>query len=620
MGNTLLTYLWRGELWIAVSAVAVFLTVTWVLRGAPPGLSAAAEEDAEAPRAGYRDRIIAAVVVGLMLIMLGAYCALARGILWSLPFFAMGFGLVLYLIAHYRRFRHASPILRRTIDFSTAFLNASLLAGILIVANVIAFRYGGRPIDMTREGTYSLSSLTQKQLTSLDRPVTFTMIFGDGLRARRQHDRLQQLLETYKAVNPDLIHLVSLNRFNDPARLDELEKRVPDLKLLYGVGTVQPGAVVIEYGSGEGAQSVVVRNGDLFAPIPLDPAHGGLDHYASAFTGEDEITSALIRMREGKRSKVGFTTGHGEPVTSDMNPQGRGIGTWKLRFNKVGCDVVDLNLVHEEIPGDLSLLVVVGPKSPFKPDEISKLRGYAARGGPLLLLLSNTEPSGLDEFLKSFNVALDQGLVIDPRYNYNRNASMVYARTEPILKHAIVEPLGPNRGVLLPGAAPIKLLGSPAPGKAPSDPVDPSLIAVPILRSTDYSWAESDPRSSPVRRDDRDKPGPVSVGVAVAERAPTPGDAGGAAQGKPRLVLFSCPAMAENIFHEIERTNLDFLMNAASWLRQRPNTQGIGAATHTALTLSVDPYLRSRLILVPSLVAVMAIVAMGIIVYSARRE
>ena len=70
-----------------------------------------------------------AVVVGLILILGGAYVALARGILWSLPIFAVGFGLVLALIAFNRRYRHASPSLRRTIDFSSVFLNASLLAG-----------------------------------------------------------------------------------------------------------------------------------------------------------------------------------------------------------------------------------------------------------------------------------------------------------------------------------------------------------------------------------------------------------------------------------------------------------------------------------------------------------
>ncbi|MFI5454700.1 MAG: Gldg family protein [Isosphaerales bacterium] len=615
MKHELLTYLDRTELWIAAAGLAVFLAGIWVLRGAPPGQAAAGEEDADAPRAGYRDRIVVAVVVGLILILGAAFVALSRGVLWSLPIFALGFGLVLFLIAQNRRYRHASPSLRRTIDFSTAFVNSSLLAGILIVFNVIAFRYGGQPIDVTRERTYSLSSLTLNQLKSLERPVAFTMIFGQGQRASRQRARVVQLLEAYKAANPQMIQLVSLDPFNDLPRLDELAKHVPELELLHG------GGVVIEYGEGESALYVVVRNQDLFQPILLDPAHGGRNHFASAFTGEDEFTSAVMRLREGKKSRIAFTTGHGEPLSSDLNPRGRGIGEWKARFNKVGCEVIDLNLIQDDIPRDLSLLIVVGPKSPFKPDELTKLRSLAVEGRPVLLMVGNTEPTGLDLFLKSFNLEIGRGLVIDPQSNFNRNASLVFAPLQAGVKHPIVDPLGVNRAVLLTGAAPIMVFGMHSRDSAHNQPVDANLVPVPILRTSSFSWAETEPQTSPVRLDrDKDEPGPLTVGVAVADRAASRSQGEGSALGKPRLVLFSCPAMAENVFQEYERTNLDLLMNAASWLRGRPDTQGIAPHTHVALTLSVDPSLRSRLILVPSFVAVMLFVAMGIIVFIARRE
>ncbi len=177
-----LNYLSRSELWIIGSAVVALIVGTWVLRGAPPGQSAETEEDADAPRAGYRDRIVVAVVVGMMLILGAAYVAIARGVLWSLPIFAIGFGLVLALISYNQRYRHASPSLRRTIEFSNTFLHAALVGGILIVINSIAFRYGGQPLDLTREQTYSLSTMTINQLVSLKQPVTFTMVFGRGPR------------------------------------------------------------------------------------------------------------------------------------------------------------------------------------------------------------------------------------------------------------------------------------------------------------------------------------------------------------------------------------------------------------------------------------------------------
>ncbi len=61
-------------------------------------------------------------------------------------------------------------------------------------------------------------------------------------------------------------------------------------------------------------------------------------------------------------------------------------------------------------------------------------------------------------------------------------------------------------------------------------------------------------------------------------------------------------------------------MNAASWLRGRPDAVGIAANTHVALTLTADPLLRYRLVLVPTVMAVLGIIAVGTIVYVARRE
>jgi hypothetical protein len=175
--------------------------------------------------------------------------------------------------------------------------------------------------------------------------------------------------------------------------------------------------------------------------------------------------------------------------------------------------------------------------------------------------------------------------------------------------------------VLLPVAAPIHVIGSGAKGGKPESPVDPTLLPTTILQTSQFSWAESEPKAAPITLDRKqgDEAGPVVVGVAIAEKSGRNGP-DGPQQGKPRLVLFSCPAMAENIIQEIERTNLDILMNSAGWLRGREDTLGIAPKMHVALTLSVDPYLRSRLILVPSVVALLSIIAMGTIVYAARRE
>src|SRR5208337_502314 len=314
----------------------------------------------------------------------------------SIPVFGLGIGLVLYLNIANRRYRHASPVLRRTMDLASMFLNAGLLAGILVVANVAAFRYGGRGIDLTREQTFSLSSLSTNQLESLNRPVTFHIVSGSGPRSARQFDRVLQLLDLYRAVRPDMIKLDSLNPYTELARADDLAKRAPDLAVM------RVGCVLIEYGEGTDAEFVVVPAQELFEPLSADASRVSTDRFESVFKGEDAITSALIRLRESRKSKVAFTTGHGEPSSSDLNPTSQGIGIWRAR------------------------LIIAGPKSAFNPDEVAKLNAYADQGRPVLALVGNTEPTGLDDFFKAFNLVIGRGLVIDPRLNFNRTLQLVF--------------------------------------------------------------------------------------------------------------------------------------------------------------------------------------------------
>src|SRR5262249_39542333 len=348
------------------------------------------------------------------------------------------------------------------------------------------------------------------QLTSLDRPVTFTLVYGRGLAAMHQRDRVVQLLESCRTINPRRIQITSFDPYSDLTRLEDLVKRVPDLAML------PRGGVLIECGAGQDAESGVVRNQEMFEPIRLDQVRDNFDRFETVFTGEDAITSALIRLREGKKAKVAFTAGHKEPDTSDRDPRGKGIGNWKARLMAIGCEVIDLNLVEGDIPEALSLLIVVNPSDPFKPSEVAKLRAYVDRGGPVLLVLGNAGPTGLEDLLKSFNLEIGQGIVIDPRFRYEGNLELVLAPArERGMAHPIVGAMEANQFVLLPQAAPLHVYGMSGRGGAMTQPVDRSLVPTVILRTSLTSWAETD-RSNPRPTLDRsaDEPGPVIVGVA----------------------------------------------------------------------------------------------------------
>lgn len=615
MSERVLSFLSRGDVLTAGSALAAFLVLSWILRGAAPGRSLAGEPEGDAPLASRRDRMVFGVALGLVLILIGAGVAATQGVPWALPIFGMGFLMVVSLTRMNRRYRHESPTLRRTIDVSDAFLDISLLAGVLIVLNVLAFRYGGTPLDLTREGTYSLTPESVARVRALDRPVTFTILSGASPIAEQHKSRVIQLLDAYKSINPEKIRIASLNPYEDLTRIEDLARRVPELGLLRG------GGVLIEYGEDKETAPIIVRTQEMFDE-PSRRQRRVADYFESNFKGEDAITSALDRLRRGKGVKVAFTVGHGEPKPDDMS--GNGLGTWRTRLARVGYEVSEIRLDQPAVAGEEepAVVIVAGPRDPFRPEEVARLRERVDRGKPVLLLLGNEHPSGLDPLLKAYNVEIGPGIVIDPRSNYGGIVENVLVPSQSGPGHPISSAMSPDRSVLVPHSAPIRILGpTGAPGRPP-EPIDRTLVPTPILQAGRNAWAESDLKNPrPTYDPDADGArGPV-LGVAIAKRPEPEPRPGSPIEEEPRLVLFSCPYMALDSLQDRFPANLDLLMNAASWLRGgKGDTLGLSPRTHVALTLMIDPQLRSRLILVPTLTAAMLIIAVGLIVYTSRRE
>jgi len=434
----------------------------------------------------------------------------------------------------------------------------------------------------------------------------------------RQLDRIAQLLELYRSERPELIKVESVDPFRELERTEDLAKRAPETAAITG------GGVLIELGEGEDAKYVAVGSQEMFAPLPPDRTRASLDRFESTFKGEDALTSALIRLREGRTAKVAFTVGHDEPKLDDLSPNGRGIGVWKARMASNGYESVELNLLRDPVPDDVELVVVVGPKTPFKPEEVARLKAFTDRGGPVLAMIGNIDPSGLDDFLRSFNVELGHGVVIDPEINYRGNLQLVYCFLKGGTSHPVTESLGRDRAVLVASGAPIEISGVKPKTNGETESVDRRYAPEPILKSGSRSWAETDLKNArPRYNQGEDQPGPVIVGVAVVERtseAAAKSAVGPSGATKPRLVLFSSPSIVENLVQTIEPTNLDLAMNAVSWLRERSNAVGIAPKTHVALTLAADPVLRWRLVVVPTVAAVLTIVGLGALVYVVRHE
>ena len=619
MSERVLEFLVRTDVWALVAALSGFLSLTWLIRQAPLG-QLGPPEPSEAPDAPRRDRAVILAVIGFLAILLGGYLAVEVGIPASIPAFAIGIGLVQWVLRTYRSARHESPTIRRLVAFSETALTASMIAGVLLVGNVLAFRLGGRPLDLTHDKAFSLASQSLNQVLDLDRPLRFTVFFGNSERSIRRLDRVRQLVELYHLANPSKVSVDYLDPFRDIKEFEALARRVPDVAASSGDG------MVLTLGEGADAPRAVLGTRELFDAGATSGSSA--DRYTSTFRGEDVITSTLIRLREGKRSKVAFTTGHGEPSTAEVDFNRAGYGLWRARLASVGSDVVEINLLRDEIPTDVTLLVIGGPKAAFQDQEIKQVKQYLARGGPMIVLVDAAEAAGLGDLLRIYNVDFGPGVITDPKYHFENRPTIVYAPLAPNVMHPIVAPMA-GQVALLQNAGPINILGvgspssSPPAGSATNNngskspaPANPGILTTPILRTSPGSWAESDPETRPMQLDrGKEAAGSLVVGVAATTRPALASE-----QPTPRLVLFASSTLADNRLLRAEATNIDLLMNAVSWLRGKPELIGIAPKTHEALLFAADPGLQLRLVMVPTLAAGVVIVGLGLATYLARRD
>lgn len=135
---------------------------------------------------------------------------------------------------------------------------------------------------------------------------------------------------------------------------------------------------------------------------------------------EQQLSSTLLRMAHSKTETVMYLSGHGERKLDGIanfdlgNPYGA-----KLKQN--GYRIAPLNLaMAQEVPGNVSTLVITQPQVDMLPGEVDKLLQYVDRGGNLLWLIDVEPLHGLERLAEKLDLVLPPGVVLDPAANEMR--------------------------------------------------------------------------------------------------------------------------------------------------------------------------------------------------------
>lgn len=342
-------------------------------------------------------------------------------------------------------------------------LGAELLLAIVIAFFVVVLAWANNvTLDMTPTREHTLSDQAQRTARRLDRDVRITVFYNS-----QEQGRVREIKDL-------------LRRFADQSRHIEFRMldldRSPLLASKYGV--VNYNSSVLE---SEGTR-LLVRD-----------------------VSEDELTTGLIKLIEGKERVVAFAVGHGENDPRNPDPRS-GLSQAAKALEAENYRVERLTDLRGGIPDDVALLVVANPRTDFTESEIAALNAYLERGGGGLFLVEAGSSPRLAALLRELGIEQGNDLIVDERnrlFFADSFAPQVAFFNEQILPYTGAPP------AILPLAQSI----------LPVEPTRPGVRVGPFAFTGTDTWADKDRAVvegvRPVFQQGVDLPGPVPV-AAIA--------------------------------------------------------------------------------------------------------
>lgn len=452
---------------------------------------------------------------------------------------------------------------RRMVTGMNVLVAVALMTTAVVLLNLLVARFPWR-VQLDTRTRQGLSERSLDLLKGMDRDVKVIAFLASDSAL---YDQVRALLREYDyaAAHGDgiTLELEIVNPRRDIARTRKLARA-------YDVTRED----VIVFACDERRKYVEIDN---LAEYEVKLTESGIAKQMIGFMGEQAFSSAILSVTQTQTPVVYFATGHGERNIEDFSRQG-GYSAIARRIRRDNIEVRRLQFAeHGAVPDDCDALVIAGPETAFADVEIQYLNDYLInRHGRVLFLMDAGETAGLGSLLRAWGVALEPGIVAGLTLSGHELVVSNYG-DHPITRsfENVSTMFYRPRSVTALDTIPE---GAPARGDA-----DRARVSVLATTGAD-GWVEQDPDQQPPRFDaDTDRPGPVSVSVAVEK-----GLLGVDAEIQPtRLVVVGGSRFVSNAAMKSGvGGNPSFFLSALNWLVEREALLAI--APHSPLELQLD--------------------------------
>lgn len=480
------------------------------------------------------------------------------------------------------------------------------VVGILVLVNILGLKAFFR-LDVTKDKAYTLSQVTKDTLSGLEEPVAVVAYFTENLPAPYSGNAryVRDLLAEYRSQSRGKVSF----EFVDPQLEGEKDGKRELKRDIFGRTFREPTQIEKEL-EATGVQPVeirvveedqmqtkraymglVIKHQEKREVIPLVQQVGSLEY---------DLTALIRKLTRAKTPVLGIVQGHGEPKPEEKlrNLQVQLSQNYEVR-------PIDLS-AKEKVDDDVDALFVIGPQTPYQPNELKALDQFIMAGKSVGFFLDSVHvdprtfestpcDAGLASLLSSYGVTVGDALIADglsyAQLNVQeRRGFMVVSMPVPYPFIPLVQQLESESPIS-------KGLGNVAFGftTAVSAQPAPGRNVTVLARSTRKSWLEKKPYNLDPRRDWRDETvspdGPHGILVEVSGKLPSHFAAeaaqSGAApllaesKGESRLVVAGGSSFMQDEF--LQRTNLALVANIADWMLLDPallamRSRGLSAA------------------------------------------
>lgn len=488
---------------------------------------------------------------------------------------------------------------------ASALASVALAMIVVVLLNVVSIRHFTR-WDWTSNKRYTLTPATVQTLHELPEPIQIWVLLGP---ADPLQQSVKQLLVAYRAETTKLdVHYVDPDR--DVIVLEDVKKRFK-----IETGRTEQGHVVAD-------TIVVVARGEkhwFLSTSDMVEITAGDDTHVKP-KEERALTGAIRSVLGSEKSKLCFTTGHGEMSPEDPGQEGAGMLKDVLVKDNYDVTLVDPGAPNANEPfAGCGVAIVAGLRGAFTKDEAERLRNYLLGGGNLLLAVSPVTgssptgmvPTNLDRALSPFGIALDDDLVIEenPQLSFPGTGGIRFV-VEP-RPHALTAALvrGDDKRdtprVVMHFVRSMKHAAEPG-SATPADLLFTSNQAFGLMNVVGASeWKDAPQKKT------GDLGGPLVVGMAAERPKSSPSSAHGARV----VVIGSASPLTSPTFREPLPLRGAALLteSAISWLASKPQVLDVPdrAAVPAGIRITDqerDAVRRYVLFLMPGAVAVLGVV------------